>query len=53
MTRKVRRAPHVPQRAPDGLPVLSYSNWFFGIWRGLRPHRTTIEPSTRQFGLPA
>jgi hypothetical protein len=26
---------------------------FFGIWRGLRPHRTTIEPSTRQFGLPA
>ena len=25
----------------------------FGIWRGLRPHRTTIEPSTRQFGLPA
>ena len=24
-----------------------------GIWRGLPAHRTTIEPSTRQFGLPA
>ena len=25
----------------------------FGFWRGPAPHRTTIEPSTRQFGLPA
>ena len=28
--------------------------WFFGFWRGADgSHRTTIEPSTRQFGLPA
>jgi hypothetical protein len=25
----------------------------FGFWRGVAPHRTTIEPRTRQFGLPA
>jgi len=24
-----------------------------GFWRGAPPHRTTIEPSTRQLGLPA
>ena len=27
--------------------------WLFGFWRGPGAHRTTIEPSTRQFGLPA
>ena len=28
--------------------------WLFGFWRGAdSSHRTTIEPSTRQFGLPA
>ena len=27
--------------------------WFIGFWRGLPAHRTTIDPSTRQFGLPA
>jgi hypothetical protein len=26
---------------------------FIGFWRGLLAHRTTIEPSTRQLGLPA
>jgi hypothetical protein len=25
----------------------------FGFWRGPASHRTTIEPRTRQFGLPA
>ena len=27
--------------------------WLIGFWRGEALHRTTIEPSTRQFGLPA
>lgn len=29
------------------------SNWLFGSWRGPARHRTTIEPRTLQFGLPA
>jgi hypothetical protein len=42
------RIPLGLQRNPS-----SEAMWFFGIWRGLPAHRTTIEPSTRQFGLPA
>jgi hypothetical protein len=31
----------------------SSESGFIGIWRGRARHRTTIGPSTRQFGLPA
>ena len=51
------------QRSPMSwkrTPSPSRSSWFFmvlrgffGFWRGPAPHQTTIEPSTRQFGLPA
>ena len=37
----------------DSELALNWSFWIFGFWRGRASHRTTIEPSTRQFGLPA
>jgi hypothetical protein len=39
--------PAYPEIASDKV------RWFIGFWRGLLAHRTTIEPSTRQLGLPA
>ena len=42
-----------PHGGLDGQTPYERLKRLFGIWRGLRPHRTTIEPSTRQFGLPA
>ena len=39
----------------SGLHETTYNiEWLFGFWRGADgSHRTTIEPNTRQFGLPA
>jgi hypothetical protein len=45
-TRPDYATPSVPGHPPTYMGL-------FGFWRGLAPHRTTIEPSTRQFGLPA
>ena len=46
-----RRGPRFKSGQPDSRESLFWR--FFGIWRGRARQRTTIEPSTRQFGLPA
>ncbi len=40
---------------PMGTRMLLYdaSKWTIGFWWGVPAHRTTIDPSTRQLGLPA
>jgi hypothetical protein len=42
----------LPAVRPAPRPRVSVFFGLFGFQRG-RAHRTTIEPSTRQFGLPA
>jgi hypothetical protein len=45
----------VPMRVQllyHGTRKLRSLKWLFGFWRG-HVHRTTIDPSARQFGFPA
>ncbi len=52
MTRTNRYSPEVRERAVRMVVEHLDDFWLFGFWRG-ESHLTTIDPSTRQLGLPA